>query len=163
MLKGLTAAVILLLTVSIGHAAPAKGDKAPDFRAAANRGPAINLSDYRGRIVILDFFATWCTACSQAAGFLVEIDRKYKGGGLKIVALDVEDTGMEKIDAYIRKKGIDYPVVSADDRVQQFYGVTSLPLLYIIDRDGIIVGRFQGFSREIAVSIEQLIKSNHSN
>jgi len=160
MLKRLTAAGILLLTVAIGHAAPAKGDRAPDFRAAAARGAVIDLADYRGRIVVLDFFATWCAACSQATAFLSDIDRQYKGAGLQIVALDVEETDREKLTAYIREKGIGYPLVYADDKVQKIYGVTSLPLLYIIGKDGIILGKFHGFNREIAASIEALLQGN---
>jgi len=105
--------------------------------------------------VIIDFFATWCASCRELTPFLADLAKKYK---VKIIGMDVEASGEEKINAYIRKYGISFPVVYADDKVQSLYGIRSVPVVYIIGKDGIIAGKFQGFNRDIAASLESLIK-----
>jgi cytochrome c biogenesis protein CcmG, thiol:disulfide interchange protein DsbE len=107
-------------------------------------------------VVILDFFATWCPSCRQLPPFLADIEKRYK---VKIIGMDVEDSGEEKINAYIRKNGISFPVVYADDKVQSLYGIRSVPVIYVIGKDGIIAGKYQGFNKDIAASLESLIKS----
>ena len=158
MLKGVLFTVITLFTASVCQASPLKGDRAPDFKALTSAGVEISLAEYRGKIVVLDFFATWCAPCRQLTSFLVELEKKSKGSNLKIIGMDVEDSGKEKITAYIREKGINYPLVYAQDNIQSLYGVRSLPLLYIVGKDGTIAGKFQGFNGDIAASIESLLK-----
>ncbi len=158
MLKRVLITVITLLTVSICHASPVKGDRAPDFKAVTREGVEISLADYHGKVVVLDFFATWCSPCRQLTSLLIDIERRSKGSALKIIGMNVEDSGEKKITAYIREKGINYPLVYANDRVQSLYGVKSLPTLYIVGKDGTIAGRFQGFNQDIANSIESLLK-----
>jgi thiol-disulfide isomerase/thioredoxin len=155
MLKGIAAALIMLLNGSLCHALPVKGDKAPDFRGSANTGKVLSLADYSGKVVILDFFATWCASCRQLSPFLVDIEKRHK---VKIIGMDVDDSGEEKINAYTRKNGISFPVVYAEDKVQSLYGIKSVPVLYVIGKDGIIAGRFQGFNEEIGAALESLIK-----
>ena len=156
MLKGIAAVLIMLLSASLCHALPGKGEKAPDFRARTNTGTVLSLADYSGKVVILDFFATWCASCRQLPPFLADIVKKYD---VKVIGMDVEDSGEEKINAYIRKHGISFPVVYADDKVQSLYGIRSVPVVYIIGKDGTIAGKFQGFNKDIAASLESLIKS----
>lgn len=148
-------ALLFLLAVSVCHAAPKIGDKAPGFRAVTSSGTAISLSDYVGKTVILEFFATWCVSCRQLPPFLVDMENKYK---VKIIGMDIDDSGKEKIDAYVRKHGISFPVVFAEDKVQILYGIRSVPVLYIIGKDGTISGKFNGFNKDIAASIESLLQ-----
>lgn len=158
MLNGIAAAFVILLTAAICHATPVRGDRAPDFKAVTSAGAEISLADYHGKVVILDFFASWCSACRQLTSFLVGIEKRPQNSDLKIIGLNVEDSGREKSSAYRREKGINYPLIYADDRIQSLYGVRSLPLLYLVGKDGTIVGKFQGFNRDIAASLESLLK-----
>jgi cytochrome c biogenesis protein CcmG, thiol:disulfide interchange protein DsbE len=156
MLKGIATVLTMLLTGSLCHALPVKGDRAPDFRGGTNTGTVLSLADYSGKVVVLDFFATWCASCRQLTPLLVDIEKRYK---VKIIGMDVDDSGEEKINAYIRKYGISFPVLYADDKVQSLYGIRSVPVIYVIGKDGIIVGKYQGFNKDIAASLESLIKS----
>jgi thiol-disulfide isomerase/thioredoxin len=148
-------AAMIFATTSVCSAAPAKGDRAPDFKAVANSGAPLSLADYSGKVVILDFFATWCPSCRKAVPFLLDLEKRYK---VKVVGMDVEDTGKEKINSYIRENSVDFPVVYADDDVQGSYGIRSVPVIYIIGKNGTISGKFQGYNSEIAAAMETLIK-----
>jgi thiol-disulfide isomerase/thioredoxin len=148
-------AAMIFAAASVCSAAPIKGDRAPDFKAATNSGATLSLADYSGKVVILDFFATWCPSCRKAVPFLVELEKKYR---VKVIGMDVEETGKEKINSYIRENSVDFPVVYANDDVQGSYGIRSVPVLYIVGKDGTISGKFQGYNNEIAAAMETLIK-----
>ena len=156
MLKPLAALLLVPLLVAVCSAAPVKGDRAPDVTGVTSNGAPLALADYSGKVVVLDFFATWCASCRQLTPLLVDLGKRYK---LKVIGLDVDATGKDKLDTYIREKGITYPVAAASDKVQRDYGVRALPMVYVIGRDGRIAASFTGFNRQIAATLEALVKS----
>lgn len=146
--------LILVLFAQVSFAMPGNGDLAPDFDWVSSNGTKTSLSDLRGQVVIIEFFAVWCSPCRQLSTFLVDLGKRSR---VKIIGLNVEDWKAEQTAEYVRKKGIPYPVVYANEQIQKIYGVKSLPLLYIIGKDGKIIASFNGYNRDVARSIEQIV------
>ncbi len=129
--------------VSMGEGAaadplPRKGYVAPDLRLQTLNGEMVSLSDLRGQVVILNFWATWCPACRTEMPALDQVYRAYHDQGLEVVAVNVQEdpAGTE---AFVQELGLDLPVlVDLDGTVSTRYRVTSLPTTYVIDRAGVI-------------------------
>ena len=133
---------------------------APDFSLPDLSGNRLNLSSYRGKIVVLDFWATWCDPCQDEIPYLVELQSKYGGEGLEIIGISMDDSPEPVRDFYQRFK-INYPVVMGDAKTGELYGgVLGLPITFLIGRDGRIVAKHIGatditvFEREIRHVLE---------
>ena len=117
---------------------------APDFTLTALDGKSLALHDYRGKVVLLDFWATWCTPCREETPHFVELQRKYGGQGLQVVGVSMDDDDQPVRDFY-REFRMNYPVAMGTAHLGQAYGgVLGLPLLFVIDRNGLIVAKYAG-------------------
>lgn len=150
----ISALFLILLCPALSIAAPGQGELAPDFTGTTTNGASFSLSQLRGRVVIVDFFALWCSPCRQLPLYLNRITKQYN---IAVIGLDVDATEPAKINSYVKEKGISYPIMAAGGKIQRDYGVKSLPLLYIVGKDGRIVEKFQGFNATIADAIENII------
>lgn len=119
--------------------------KAPDFALKSTTGKTIKLSDYKGKIVIVDFWATWCPPCRKGIPDLIDIQNKYKGKVVVIgISVDHEKT-VKEVLPFVKKYGINYPVVYSNDNVVNDYGgIESIPTSFIIDQKGNVVNRHVG-------------------
>jgi len=126
------AAMIPLLAFGEGDA------KAPDFTRVDAAGHKVRLSKYRGKVVLLDFWATWCTGCKQEMPWYVEFADRYKKDGLAVLGVAMDDEGWKIVKPFLSDKmKLNYPVVVGDTAIaKQFGGVRSLPLTLLIDREG---------------------------
>ena len=116
----------------------------PDFTRPDLAGDQITLSSYRGKLVLLNFWATWCAPCLVEIPKFVAWQRTYGAAGLQIVGVSMDDTATPVQRAY-QKYHFNYPVVLGDAHLgERFGGVLGLPLSYLIDRKGRIVARYQG-------------------
>ena len=119
------------------------GKPAPAFTLTSADGTAVSLESLRGKVVLLDFWATFCPPCLAALPDLQKLHAKYESQGFVVVGLTVEDR-----PALVRKAttaaGVRYPVVEATPAVWNAYKVTALPALVLVGRDGRIVRRFGG-------------------
>lgn len=117
-----------------------EGDKAPDFALKSVDGKIIKLSDYKGKIIILDFWATWCPPCRRGVPDLISIQNEFKKDVVVIgISLDREKT-IKDVPGFIKDYGINYPVVYGDDKVTIDYGgIRSIPTSFVIDRKGNVV------------------------
>ena len=98
----------------------------------------------RGRVVLLNFWATWCAPCQVEMPRFVAWQTKYKAEGLSIVGVSMDDNS-EPVKALVGKRKLNYPVVMGDEKLGLAYGgVLGLPVTYLIDRQGIIRARYQG-------------------
>jgi len=120
------------------------GNPAPDFTLPQLNGASLQLSTYRGKIVLLDFWATWCEPCRQEIPAFVDLQNKYGAQGLQIVGVSMDD-GPEPVQIFCQHFKMNYPVVMGNARLGDLYGgVLGLPIAFLIDRDGRIRKRHIG-------------------
>ena len=155
-LAGLTAAS-LTLPVRL-EAAPRSGQPAPDFNVVSTSGQQISRENYRGHVLLIDFFATWCQPCRQSIPHLVEMNRKYGKQGLQILGLSADEDGERSVRAFASQYRITYPLALAGDTTTADFGIRSVPVMFVVDRKGVVVEVYRGFSDEMGRSMEQLIK-----
>lgn len=123
-------------------ATPAKpedlvGKPAPAFALADAAGKPIHLADYKGKVVLLDFWATWCSPCKIEIPWFMDFQREYKDKGLIVLGVSMDDDGWKVVNEYVAKMNMNYPIVLGNDTVGNLYGgVDSLPTTFLIDRSG---------------------------
>jgi peroxiredoxin len=131
-----------------GATLPAFGQNlapAPDFDVRTDTGRRIRLTDYRGKILLLTFWATWCPHCRRQIAAMEKLRDSYAKNNIEMLALSVDKEGWQKVAPYLEEHKLLLPVAIADRRVQQQYQVNSgIPLSYVINQEGKIVKDFRG-------------------
>lgn len=137
---------------------PASAERtlAPDFSLPDLAGKQLDLSAYRGKVVLLDFWATWCDPCREEIPRFVDLQNKYRDQGLQIIGVSMDD-GPEPVRDFYRHFQMNYPVVMGNAKIGELYGgVLGLPIAFLIGRDGRIYARHIGatdisvFEKEVA-------------
>jgi thiol-disulfide isomerase/thioredoxin len=122
------------------------GKPAPLFTLRNLNGIEEKLEDYKGKMVILNFWATWCPYCVKEIPHFIELYEEYKDQGLAIIGISTDRQGVDVVKSYIQKHKINYPILMANLKVQQEYGgVQSIPVTFIIDKEGKIVNQYNGY------------------
>lgn len=117
---------------------------AAGFTLSDVNGRQVSLSDFKGQVVILDFWATWCPPCKREIPDFVKLQSEYGSKGVQIVGIALDQP--EKVKAFARDNGMNYPVLMGTDEVSAHYGgVESIPTTFIIDKTGRIVTKYEGF------------------
>ena len=110
---------------------------APDFALKDATGKTVKLSDYRGKVVLLNFWATWCGPCKIEIPWFMDFEQTYKDKNFAVLGVSLDEDGWDAVKPYIQQKKINYRVVIGNDQVAQLYGeVDSLPTTFMIDREG---------------------------
>ena len=118
---------------------------APDFTLEAVDGKQVKLSDYKGQVVLLNFWATWCGPCKIEMPWFIEFQRKYKDQGFTVLAVSLDEEGWDVVRPYAENLKPNFPIVLGEDGLdERFGGVVALPTTLIIDKSGNIVGRHTG-------------------
>jgi peroxiredoxin len=156
-LAAMTAAALILPTPLSAQSPPpaatprlrrvVPGVAAPDFQLESIDGKMVKLSDFRGKTVLLNFWATWCGPCRAEMPWLVELYAKYKDAGLEIVGISMDQNAVHRprVVPYVREKNVTYTILYGNDRVAAAYdGVPLLPTSFFIGTDGKIAGEFEG-------------------
>jgi peroxiredoxin len=119
---------------------------APDFALKSVDGKIVKLSDYKGKVVILDFWATWCGPCRKGIPDLIELKKEFGKMGVEIIGISVDKKeDMEVVKSFVKDQKMNYPVVYADSKVSSDYGgIDSIPTSVIIDKKGNIISQYVG-------------------
>ena len=123
-----------------------KGPKiAPDFALKDSNGATVHLSDYRGKVVLLNFWATWCGPCKLEIPWFMQFEQELKDRGFAVLGVSLDDDGWEAVKPYIEQRKINYRIMLGNDTVaDQYGGVDALPTTFLIDRSGRIAAKHQG-------------------
>jgi len=123
-----------------------RGQQAPDFELKALDGRTIRLSDYRGKAVVLNFWATWCGPCKIEMPWFEELQKQYAAQGLVVIGA-AQDDSQDDVEKFIKEMGVHYTIVMGRESVADAYGgVQFLPGTFYIDRNGKIVERVFGLA-----------------
>jgi peroxiredoxin len=120
---------------------------APDFTLQSIEGKSVRLSDYRGKAILLNFWATYCDPCKVEMPWIVDLQKQYASQGLQVIGISMDDVdvGPEKIAEFAKEMGVNYPVLIGKDEVGDAYGgLLYLPTTFYIGRDGKIVDKVFG-------------------
>ena len=145
------------------------GSAAPDFDLPTLDGRRVRLSDLRGKVVLLEFTATWCPACDRAASDTRELYKRFKGASFEAISISLDggentDTTVEDLARFVRRARIDWTVLfddtGKDNLAAASYGVENLPAHFLVDKSGIIrsIVRGQTDSRQIRNQIRELLR-----
>ena len=127
---------------------------APEFTLKDSMGAPVKLSDYRGKVVLLNFWATWCGPCKIEIPWFVEFEQKHKDEGFAVLGVSLDEEGWEIVKPYLNEAKVNYRVLLGTDSVAQLYGgVDALPTSFLIDREG----------RIASVHVGLVSKSNYQN
>ncbi len=130
---------------------------APDFTLESLDGKTMKLSDFRGKAVLLNFWATWCGPCKIEMPWFVELQNQYAAQGFQIVGVAMDDASKEDIGKFAKDMGVNYPILIGKESVgDQYGGVPALPESFLIGRDGKIVDKIIGLRGK--AEIEDAIK-----
>jgi peroxiredoxin len=125
-------------------ARPAETIAAPEFELLDLTGRPVRLRDFRGRVVLLNFWATWCVPCREEMPALETLSRELGPRGLTVVGVNFKES-REEVDAFVRQYELRFPMVlDADGRTSQLYQVFALPATFVVDRQGTLVGTILG-------------------
>lgn len=151
-------AVLIGCTRSDERSTVASGE-APNFRLQDLNGRTVQLSDYKGKPVVLDFWATWCQPCRDSIPAIAKLNADYAGKGLVILAISVGGDTAGDLRAFQKEHGMTYTVLLGNDEVADQYSVRTIPMVVVIDKSGKIVKRYLGSGNEdeIEKTVKQLL------
>jgi len=127
---------IALLALAAGSIAVTKKDPAPDFTLRSLEGGNLRLEEYRGQVVLINFWASWCGPCRQEMPILDQLHQRYEDTGFAVLGVNVEgeDRPARKI---VDESRVTFPVlIDEGQKVSELYGLEAMPSTYVVDRDG---------------------------
>ncbi len=127
-----------------------ESSSAPEFTLKSLGNQEMTLASLKGKVVLLDFWATWCTPCKEAIPHLIQLHKDYEDKGLTVIGMNVDKGEEEVVRRFVRSMEIPYPILFASEEVTRSYGVSALPTTILIDREGKIREKIVGFNSGIA-------------
>lgn len=137
--------------------------QAPPFRLVSMGGEEIAMEDYKGKVVFINFWATWCAPCRLEIPDFISLQEEYGDRGFQVLGVALDEDGLEKVRSYAEEIGINYPIVFDDYTLaNKLGGVFAMPSTYMIDANGIIRGRKIGYfpEEEMEEKLQTLLDVN---
>ena len=183
-MKHLLAALVLSLTAAMFVASPSAADSVrasippdherkspPVFRLLDASGRAISLSRFRGKVVLLNFWATECGGCKVEIPWFMEFARDYKANGLDVVGVSIDilyenlknaAEGWSRVTPWVQSHHVNYPVLMGDEELTKAYRITALPMTYLIDRHGRVAVEYLGLvdKGDVARNVNALLREH---
>lgn len=143
-----TAATSVSSTAKVGQAAP-------DFTLKNLNGESVSLSNYKGKVVLLDFWATWCGPCRMSTPALVRLNEKFKDRGLTVLGISM-DENIDNVKPFVTEEKVQHNILYAEgSNVAYSYQIEAIPTLYLIDKQGVIRQQYSGYSSQTEQTLEK--------
>jgi peroxiredoxin len=143
----LVAALAFLIPAAAGSVEEVVGQPAPDFTLKSVRGKNVSLNDFKGTVVLLDFWAVWCGPCKQSLPFLEGLAAKYRGEGFAVIGLHVDDRmpPLDEVKQFLKNHKVRYTNLVSTWEVDEAFQIYAMPTSYVVDREGRIQHVHIGF------------------
>lgn len=152
--------LIAAAILSLAATTSLRADPAPQWNLQDLSGNPVKLSDYKGKVVILDFWATWCPPCRAEIPNFVELQKEYGKQGLVVIGVSLDEGGVDGVAAFAKSQGVNYPIVMGNQDIANSYGgIEAIPTTFVIDPSGNIVAKHEGFTdkSEFEAEIKKLL------
>jgi cytochrome c biogenesis protein CcmG/thiol:disulfide interchange protein DsbE len=116
---------------------------APQLALKDSTGKTINLTDYRGKVVLLDFWATWCTGCKMEIPWFSEFEKAYNARGFAVVGVSMDESGWSVVKPFLAENHLPYPILLGDGPTAQRFGIQTLPDTFLIDRQARVAAAYR--------------------
>src|SRR5215471_4494236 len=119
---------------------------APGWKLTDLNSRSVSFSDFRGRVVILDFWATWCVPCRVEIPHFVELQKQYGAKGLAVIGVSLDEQGPDAVKRFVKQFEVNYSIVIGNEKIAEKYGgIVALPTTFVIDRKGRIASQHIGY------------------
>jgi cytochrome c biogenesis protein CcmG/thiol:disulfide interchange protein DsbE len=137
-----------------------EGGVVPDFPLKDTKGNTIRLSELKGKVVLIEFWATWCEACREAIPDLIDIYKNNRERDFEFLAVSIDEgpDARERVIQFIKEHGIPYKVAISGISLSERFGVYTIPSIFLINKEGILVKKYPGYFPDMAVKIDKEIK-----
>ena len=133
-------------SVEFSNQVAIEGDiPAPDFTFPGLDGKMVSLSDYRGKVVLVNIWATWCPPCVDEMPSMEKLYRKFKGKNFEILAVSIDEPGLKAVAPFMKKSNLTFPaLIDSEGAIKAVYGITGVPESFIVDKQGILIKKIVG-------------------
>jgi thiol-disulfide isomerase/thioredoxin len=147
--RGVGPCALLALTLWLGGCGPgrlqAPAPELPDLALRNLAGRDVPLSGFRGNVLLVDFWATWCAPCEESIPGLMKLQNRYGARGFQVLGIALDVGGARVVEPFVQDHGMNYPVLLGDETTTRaFGGIMGVPTSFLFDREGRIVKRFVG-------------------
>lgn len=136
--------VVLVMSVTVAGAST----RMPPFSlSSAVGGQTVSSATFKGKVLLVTFFATWCPPCRQEVPSLIQLNNKFGPQGFSVIALSVDQGGSEGVAKFVKKENINYPVLMSNrSTTRDFGGIVGIPTAFLVNREGNVVKRYSGYT-----------------